>query len=102
LLVPGLFVRGRIPLATHEQAILIPDAAVTTDQARRVVYVVGPENRVVAKPVVLGPLSDGLRVIAEGLSPDDTVIIRGLQRVQPGTPVEPQQGKIEGKPAASG
>lgn len=103
LLVPGLFVRGRIPLATAEHALLIPDAAVTTDQAKRVVYVVGPDNRVVAKPVVLGPLSDGLRVIAEGLTPDDTVIIRGLQRVQPGAQVEPQPGKIgESNPASGG
>lgn len=96
-LVPGLFVRGRIPLATQEHALLIPDSAVTTDQAKRVAYVVGPDNRVAAKPIVLGPLSDGLRVVAEGLTPEDTVIIRGLQRVQPGAQVEPQQGQIGGK-----
>jgi multidrug efflux system membrane fusion protein len=94
LLRPGLFVRGRIPGATIPQAVLIPDEAVVTDQAQRVVYVVGPGNRVVAKPVALGPRSVGLRVV-EGLAPTDRVIINGLARVQPEMEVEPVPGQIK-------
>lgn len=94
LMAPGMFVRGRIPLATRIDAILIPDEAVTTDQARKVVYVVGPDNRVTVRPVELGPLSGGLRVVDKGLSADDRIVIRGLLRVQPGAIVDPQPGTI--------
>jgi RND family efflux transporter MFP subunit len=94
LLRPGFFVRGRIPGATIPQAILIPDAAVVTDQAQRVVYVVGPGNRVASKPVTLGPRSMGLRVV-EGLAPTDRVIINGLARVQPDMEIEPVPGQIK-------
>jgi RND family efflux transporter MFP subunit len=94
LLRPGLFVRGRIPGATIPRAVLIPDEAVQADQAQRVVYVVGPGNRVVAKPVNLGPRSAGLRVV-EGLDPADRVIINGLARVQPDMEIEPVPGTIK-------
>lgn len=94
LLRPGLFVRGRIPGATVPDAMLIPDDAVVSDQAQRVVYVVGPNNRVVAKPVRLGPLSVGLRVV-EGLAPTDRVILTGLARVQPDMEIDPQPGEIK-------
>ena len=100
LMAPGMFVRGRIPLATRIDAILIPDDAVTTDQARKVVYVVGPDNRVAVRPVELGPLSGGLRVVDKGLTADDRVVIRGLLRVQPGTVVDPQPGEINPKSQA--
>lgn len=96
-LAPGLFVRGRVPLSVNERAVLIPDDAVATDQARKVVYVVGPDDRVEARPVTLGPLSGGLRIVTAGLKPDDRVVIRGLMRVVPGTPVAPQPGAIEVK-----
>jgi multidrug efflux pump subunit AcrA (membrane-fusion protein) len=95
-----LFVRGRIPLRTATEAILIPDEAVATDQAQRVVYVVGPENRVVAKPVTLGPHALGLRVV-EGLSPSDRVIINGLARIQPDMEIDPQPGEIRAVPEAT-
>jgi RND family efflux transporter MFP subunit len=105
LLRPGLFVRGRIPMTTAAEATLIPDAAVVADQARWVVYVVGPGNRVVAKPVTLGPQSLGLRVV-EGLAPTDRVIINGLARIQPDMEIDPQPGEIKPRPdegnAASG
>jgi RND family efflux transporter MFP subunit len=94
LLRPGLFVRGRIPGATIPRAVLIPDEAVVTDQAQRVVYVVGPGNRVVGKPVTLGPRSAGLRVV-EGLDPSDRVIINGLARIQPDMEIEPVPGTIK-------
>ncbi len=98
ILVPGMYVRGRIPLSTAVDAVLVPDEAVTTDQAKKVVYVVDPTNHVVAKPVVLGPVTEGLRVIVSGLSADDRVIIRGLVKVQPGAQVDPKPGKIEPRP----
>jgi multidrug efflux system membrane fusion protein len=93
LLRPGLFVRGRIPMRTAVEAVLIPDEAVVTDQAQRVVYVVGPGNRVLSKPVALGPQSTGLRVV-EGLAPTDRVIINGLGRIQPDMEIDPQPGAI--------
>jgi RND family efflux transporter MFP subunit len=97
LLRPGLFVRGRIPMSTESTAMLIPEDALATDQAQRVVYVVGANNRVATKPVTLGPRSEGRRVV-EGLSPDDRVIIKGYARVQPDMEVEPEPGEI--RPAA--
>jgi RND family efflux transporter MFP subunit len=100
LLRPGLFVRGRIPMRTATDAMLIPDEAVVTDQAQRVVYVVGPGNRVVAKPVTLGPQAMGLRVV-EGLAPTDRVIINGLARLQPDMEVDPQPGEIKPAPESN-
>jgi RND family efflux transporter MFP subunit len=100
LLRPGFFVRGRIPGATIPRAVLIPDDAVVTDQAQRVVYVVGPGNRVAARPVTLGPRSVGLRVV-EGLAPTDRVIIKGLARVQPDMEIEPVPGEIKPHPEAN-
>jgi RND family efflux transporter MFP subunit len=97
LLRPGLYVRGRIPMSTAAQAVLIPDEAVVTDQAQRVAYVVGPGNRVAAKPVTLGPQSLGLRVV-EGLAPTDRVIINGLARIQPDMEIDPQPGTIAPRP----
>lgn len=97
ILRPGLFVRGRVPLTTAPNATLIPEEAVVMDQAQRVVYVLGPGNRVVSRTVTLGPQSNGLRVV-EGLQPTDQVIIRGLARIQPDMEVEPVPGEI--KPVA--
>ncbi|QEG28607.1 Multidrug resistance protein MexA precursor [Gemmata obscuriglobus] len=97
LLRPGLFVRGRIPLKTATEATLIPDDAVQSDQAERVVYVVGPNNRVAVKHVKLGPQSMGLRVV-EGLAPADRVIINGLARIQPDMEIDPQPGEIKPRP----
>lgn len=97
LLRPGLFVRGHIPLSTATEATLIPDEAVVSDQADRVVYVVGANNRVAAKPVKLGPQSLGLRVV-EGLAPTDRVIINGLARIQPDMEIDPQPGEIKPRP----
>jgi RND family efflux transporter MFP subunit len=98
LLRPGLFVRARIPLGTAQNATLVPDEAVITDQAQRVVYVLGPGNRVAVRSVTLGPQSNGLRVV-EGVLPTDQVIIRGLARLQPDMEVDPAPGEI--RPTAS-
>jgi RND family efflux transporter MFP subunit len=94
-LKPGMFGQARLAGAGSYQAMLVPDASVATDQARRIVYVVGADNSVAPRPVELGPLVDGLRVIRSGLRPTDRVIINGVQRIQqPGMKVQPKNGRI--------
>jgi multidrug efflux system membrane fusion protein len=95
-LAPGTF--GRLRLAGGAlQALLIPDAAVVSDQSGKIVYVVGPDNKVKAKPVTLGSIEDSLRVITTGLSPDDRVVVSGLANpaVRPGAVVVPTAGTIK-------
>jgi membrane fusion protein, multidrug efflux system len=99
-LTPGTF--GRMRLFGGEfEALLVPDAVIASDQTRKVVMILGPENKVVPKPVVLGQIVDGLRVIRSGLSPADRVIINGMANpmVRPGSVVTPQSGEI--KPATN-
>jgi membrane fusion protein, multidrug efflux system len=100
LLTPGAF--GRMRLYGGEiDAMLVPDSVLVSDQTRKVVMTVGPDNKVVPKPVTLGPLVEGLRVIRSGLSTGDKVIIQGLANpvVRPGVTVTPQTGEI--KPATN-
>ena len=95
-LTPGEF--GRIRLFGGKlNALLVPDEAILSDQARKIVLVVGPENKVVAKPVKLGPMSLGLRVVLDGLTAEDRVVIDGLANpfVRPGSMVAPQDGQIK-------
>jgi len=75
----------------------LPDTAIATDQSRKIVFVVKDDNTVEAKPVTLGPLDEGLRVIREGLNPEDRVIVDGLQRARVGAKVTPKTA--EAKPA---
>src|SRR5690242_20552033 len=94
-LTPGTFGRLRLyggPL----DALLIPDAAVVSDQANKVVLVVGADNKVAAKPVTLGGMARGLRVVASGLVPSDRVVVGGLANpfVRAGAIVEARQGEI--------
>jgi RND family efflux transporter MFP subunit len=93
-LTPGSFARLRLAPAGARPALLVPDAAVATDQSRKLVMTVAADGTVVPKLVQLGPLTDGLRVIASGLAPADRVIINGLMRARPGTKVTPQPGAI--------
>ncbi len=86
-LTPGLFARVRMPLGAAHDTVLVDDRAVGTDQDRRYVYVVDPQNKVQYRAVKLGPLHEGLRVVREGLTPADRVVVVGLQRVRPGAPV---------------
>jgi RND family efflux transporter MFP subunit len=83
LLKPGLFVRIRLPIGAPYQALLISDEALMSDQGRKYVYVINDQNIVVYRPVVLGQGIHGLRVIKQGLSEGDRVIISGMQRVRP-------------------
>ena len=93
---PGMFGRAQVAGAGAYDALLVPDTAINTDQSRRTVYVVANDGSVTPKPVELGPVVQGLRVIKSGLAPTDRVIIAGLQRAaQPGAKVTPQNGRIQ-------
>jgi RND family efflux transporter MFP subunit len=91
LLSPGLFVRIRLPIGHPYEAILIAEQALGTDQGQKFVYVVNEQNEVEYRRVQVGSVFDGLRVITEGLSKDERVIISGLQRARAGLVVEPRQ-----------
>lgn len=96
LLTPGIF--GRVQLFGGQyDALLIPDSAIVSDQSRKIVFTVGDNNVVQAKPVTLGPLVEGLRVVREGLAPTDNVVLDGLANpmVRPGAKVVPQKGEIK-------
>ena len=88
---PGLFARVRLLGDKKYDALLINDSAVGTDQTVKYVLVVGADNKVEYRPVKLGPVIDGLRVVREGLKVNDTIVVNGLQRVRPGSPVTPQR-----------
>lgn len=95
LLTPGVF--GRVQLYGGEyNALLIPDSAIVSDQARKIAFVVGKDNVVQAKTLTLGPIYEGLRVVHDGLKPDDKVVLDGLANpmVRPGAKITPQPGKI--------
>jgi RND family efflux transporter MFP subunit len=100
-LLPGFFVRVRVPFDEQKNALLIPDAALGADQAGRYVLVVNAENVVEQRKVQTGPLDGGLRVIESGLKGEDKVVIAGLLRAIPGQKVDPQLQKIETPPASA-
>jgi multidrug efflux system membrane fusion protein len=92
LLLPGLFVRVRVPTQRGVQAILVPDAALGTNQSGRYLLLVDDKDIVVQRRVETGDQTDdGLRIITSGLKRDDRVIVSGLQRAVPGNPVKPVQ-----------
>lgn len=96
---PGMFARVRVPGSPPYEAMLLPDAAIGTEQTRKFVLTVNADNTVVSKYVTLGQTTaDNLRVIKDGLGPDDRVIVNGLLRARPGQKVTPQE---EGKPGAA-
>jgi multidrug efflux system membrane fusion protein len=92
LLSPGMFVRIRLPIGPRHPALLVIDRAIGSDQGLKYVYVVDAENKVQYRRVTTGPLQDnGLRVIAQGLKPDDRVVVGGLQQVRPRMEVRPDE-----------
>jgi multidrug efflux pump subunit AcrA (membrane-fusion protein) len=87
-----MFGRIRVPGSAPYNALLVPDAAVGTEQIKKFVLAVGADDVAVAKYVTLGPLTaDNLRIIKDGLGPDDRVVVNGLMRVRPGQKVTPQE-----------
>jgi len=99
-LLPGLFARLRLPGSGQYQAILVPDEAIGSDQSQKFVFLVDGESKAQYRTVKIGPLIDGLRVVREGVGPEDRVIVAGLQRVRPGVKVDAQQETIPPPPAA--
>jgi RND family efflux transporter MFP subunit len=96
LLTPGIFARIEL-YGGDVDALLIPDAAIISDQARKIVYTVNADNDIAATQVTLGPMYEGLRVIKEGLKPNDRVVIEGVANpaIRPGTKVAPTTGAIK-------
>jgi RND family efflux transporter MFP subunit len=93
-LSPGMFGNMRLSSGAKERALLVPDSAVQTDQARKTLLVVGKDGQVAVREVQLGPVVDGLRVVRGGVAPTDRVVIVGTQLAQPGTKVQTKAGKI--------
>jgi RND family efflux transporter MFP subunit len=95
-MLPGYFVRVRVPIDKQEKALLVPDTALSSDQGGRYLLVVNGDNVVEQRHVHTGQLEDGgLRVIEEGLKPEDRVVTAGLLRAIPGQKVDPQLQKTE-------
>jgi RND family efflux transporter MFP subunit len=94
-LTPGMFGRIQLAVTPPAEALLVPDAAIGTEQVRKFVYVVGNDNVATPKYVTLGQVVDGLRVIKTGVRPDDVVIVNGLMRVRPGAKVTPEQATAD-------
>lgn len=95
-LTPGMFGRIQLTTSAPAMALLVPDSAIATEQVRKFVYVVSPDGVANPKYVTLGPLVDGLRVVASGLEATDTVVVNGLLRVRPGIKVDAEQAKAPG------
>lgn len=101
-LTPGLFGNMRLADGGKVNALLVPDEAIQSDQARKTVLVVGKDGSVGVKPVELGPIIDGLRIIRSGLSPQDRVVVSNLQAAMPGAKVAVKPATIRPTPAPAG
>lgn len=101
LFTPGMFARVQLLGSAEREAILIEERAIGTDQTQNFVLVVGADNKVEYRPVQLGRSIRGLRIVYKGLSAGDVIVVNGLQRVRPGTPVTPKRTTM-GLPLAAG
>ncbi len=91
LFTPGMFARVRVPASAPYEALLVPDLAIGTEQTRKYVLVVGPDDTTAQRYVTLGQATaDNFRVIKDGIGPNDRIVINGLMRVRPGQKVTPQ------------
>lgn len=93
-LTPGLFGHMRLLSSGAYDALVVPDSAVVSDQARKLIYVVARNGTVEGRPVQLGPLFDGLRIVRDGVGRNDQVIVEGGQQAHPGVKVKTRPGKI--------
>ncbi|MFZ5833321.1 MAG: efflux RND transporter periplasmic adaptor subunit, partial [Planctomycetota bacterium] len=104
-IVPGLFVRIRIPVGKRQGALLVPESAVGADQEGRYVYVVNDREgakEVARRGITLGAKLGEMRVALSGLEPSDVFVVSGIQRVRPGSKVAPEEVRLEAPPAAAG
>jgi RND family efflux transporter MFP subunit len=99
LLSPGLFVRVRIPGSGRHSAILVPDEAIGTDLNQKLVWVIDAENKAQYRAVTIGALHDGLRIVREGVGPEERIVVAGIQKMHPGLVVAPEERTIDA-PAA--
>jgi multidrug efflux system membrane fusion protein len=96
LYIPGLFARVQLLGSSEYTAVLIDDRAVNTDQSQKYVFLLGADNKIEYRKVKLGRVIDGLRIVREGLKPDDVIVVNGAQRVHPGIVVSPQKVTMQG------
>jgi RND family efflux transporter MFP subunit len=90
-LVPGLFARVRLPIGEPKPGLMVPDRAISSDQRGEFVLTVNDKDIVEHKPVTLGMRIGRMRVVSEGINPEDWLIVNGLQRGRPGAPVKPEK-----------
>ena len=99
-ILPGFYLRVRVPAPEQTTSLLVPQTAVGSDQIGRYVLVVNKDNVVEQRKIEMGPLADdGMRIVESGLNPDDRVVVSGILRAVPGQKVDPQTEQI---PAAAG
>jgi len=98
-LEPGYFARVRLLIGQTHGALLVTERAIDTDQGQKILYVVNDKSEVHSRPIRVGALHDGLRVIEEGLQPGERVIVNGLLQVRPGIPVTPKPVDMPVTPA---
>lgn len=99
VLVPGLFASVKLGGAEEKEAVLITDRAVGTDQNKKFVIVVGADGKTERRQVTLGGMAEGLRIVEEGLTPGEQIVVSGLQRIMmPGQPVTPEMVSMDGNP----
>jgi RND family efflux transporter MFP subunit len=100
LFTPGMFARVQVPASAPYDALLVPDAAIASEQVRKYVLVVDPDGTARQKYVTLGPLFDDLRIIRTGITADDRVVVNGMLRARPGQKVNPQEQGTNPPPTA--
>ncbi|MBB6411979.1 RND family efflux transporter MFP subunit [Mesorhizobium sangaii] len=102
ILQPGMFGRINVPGSLPHSGVLVPDEAIGADQDRRIVFLVDEAGMVSAKPVRTGPLLDGYRVIRQGLTGNETIIVNGLMHARPGTKVKVEMVTLPPKVETAG
>jgi len=94
----GMRARVRVPIGDPHKSLMVTERAIGTDQGRKFVYIVNGEDLVERRDVQLGRLNDGLQVLLEGVTPEDWVIVNGIQRVRDGAKVNPKRISMPGSP----
>jgi multidrug efflux system membrane fusion protein len=100
-LIPGQYVKLRMGRAKAGPALLVSERAIGTDQSKRFVIVVGPDDKAVWREVTLGGTANGQRIVASGLEAGERIVVDGLQRVRPGMQLDPQPAEAALQPAAA-
>lgn len=100
-LVPGMYALARIAVPSQGETLLVTDRAISTDQDKKYVLVVGADNIANYRPVQLGGTADGLRIVKDGLKSGEKIVVNGLQMAIPGMPVTPQEVAMDAPPPAA-